>query len=100
MNDVLTEITAAEAQAEEIVNNAKKRASTIIESSKTEIQKRKKEIYNSAEKLVETAIEEKKLLAQFESEKIKEESENIVNSLKEKAANNMDKAVSFILSNL
>lgn len=100
MNDILTEITAAEAKAEEIIADAKKRAAAIIESSKTEIEKRKKEMYGNASSQVANAVEEKRLLAQFESEKIKEEAEATLNSLKEKADKNMDKAVSFILSSI
>ena len=98
MNDILEQITQKESQAQEIINSAKKHASTIIESSKIEIEKRKKEMVLEAQSYVEQAIKEKKLLAQFDSEKIKEETENKINSLKEKAKENSDKAVAFILS--
>ena len=100
MNDILTEITTAEKRAEEIIEDAKKIAATIIESSKTEIEKRKKEMYDNASKLIESAIEEKRLLAQFESEKIKEDATEELNSLKQKAEKNEDKAISFIISSI
>lgn len=100
MNDILAQITAKENEAEEIINSAKKHASTIIESSKTEIEKRKKELLSDAEKHLEKVIKEKRLLAQFDSEKIKEETLEEINALKEKAKENSDKAVAFILSNI
>lgn len=98
MNDILAEITKKETEAEEIINNAKKHAATIIESSKIEIEKRKKEMMQEAQNHVEQAIKEKRLLAQFDSEKIKEETTAKIISLKEKAQENSDKAVAFILS--
>ena len=98
MNDILTQITQKESEAEEIINTAKKHSATIIESSKIEIEKRKKEMMAEAQSQVEKAITEKKLLAQFDAEKIKEETTDEINSLKEKAKANSDKAVAFILS--
>ena len=100
MNDILTQITAKENEAEEIINSAKKHAETIIESSKTEIEKRKKELLSDADKHLEKVIKEKRLLAQFDAEKIKEETLNEIASLKEKAQKNSDKAVAFILSDI
>ena len=100
MQDVLTEITAAEVKAEEIISSAKKHAATIVESSQKEIAKHKKEIYDNADKYVAKSIEEKKLLAKFETKKINEDCEKNVNILTEKAKSNMDKAVSYILSAL
>ena len=98
MKNVLEQITQKETEAESIINDAKKHASTILESSKIEIEKRKKEMLEDADRYVEKLIKEKRLLAQFDSEKIKEETESEINSLKEKAQQNSDKALAFILS--